>query len=129
MNLMHNTRIAVVQVLYKIASYPDSSYEVDIKTLADGEKIKPKYFAKCVAGIRDNVDSLDQLIDPLLKNEPASLNVIDRQILRLALYEYQYIEPKLPRKVIINEALDLCHELGTSQGFKLVNSILDTLIA
>ncbi len=49
----------------------------------------------------------------------------DRAVLRLAAMELE--KKTAPKKVIINEAIELAKTFGTEQSFAFVNGILDTL--
>lgn len=52
---------------------------------------------------------------------------IDLAILRLAVYELQ-IDPKEPKKVVINEAVELAKELGGEKSYSFINGVLGKLI-
>lgn len=127
--VMHNTRIAIIQGLYQAHSGTGLDGAPALSELADGERIKKSYYIQCLEGINEHLAFLDEQIDAQLVEAPETLHILDREILRLALYENKYVEPMIPRKVIINEALDLTHELGTQEGHKLINAVLDQLIA
>jgi N utilization substance protein B len=49
---------------------------------------------------------------------------VDRNILRLAVYELLYLEDA-PRKVVINEAIELAKRFGTQESGAFINGILD----
>jgi transcription antitermination protein NusB len=50
--------------------------------------------------------------------------VMDRLILRLAVYEFLH-QPATPGKVIINEALELARTFSADDAVRFVNGILD----
>jgi N utilization substance protein B len=50
--------------------------------------------------------------------------VIDRLILRLAVYEFLH-EPETPRTVAIDEALELARRFSTPDAVKFINGVLD----
>ena len=52
--------------------------------------------------------------------------VIDRLILRLAIYEL-LTEPETPAKVIINEALELARTFSGEEPVPFVNGVLDAV--
>jgi N utilization substance protein B len=54
------------------------------------------------------------------------MNVLDRLILRLAVYEFLH-EPSTPAKVIINEALELARTFSTDDSVRFINGILDAV--
>ena len=51
---------------------------------------------------------------------------IDRSILRLSVYEH--LENKAPKKVIINEAIELAKFFGTEHSSKFINGILNKIM-
>ena len=54
------------------------------------------------------------------------VSVIDRTILRIALYELAYC-PEVPTGVVINEAIEIAHRFSSSKAGNFVNGILDRL--
>jgi len=54
------------------------------------------------------------------------MNVMDRLILRLALYEFLH-EPQTPAKVIINEALELARTFSGDESVRFINGVLDAV--
>jgi N utilization substance protein B len=54
------------------------------------------------------------------------MGVVDRNLLRLAIYELLY-QPGVPPKVIINEAVELAKRYGTEASGAFVNGILDCI--
>src|SRR3990167_9638402 len=71
-------------------------------------------------------------IDPQIVNSAPEwplekLNSVDLAILRLAVYELT-IDKKAPYKVIIDEAIELAKEFGSSNSPKFINGALGKLI-
>jgi N utilization substance protein B len=54
------------------------------------------------------------------------MNVMDRLILRLAVFEFLH-EPDTPAKVIINEALELARTFSGDEAVRFVNGLLDAI--
>ncbi|MND06429.1 hypothetical protein D3C83_277910 [compost metagenome] len=54
------------------------------------------------------------------------MNVLDRLILRLAVYEFLH-QPATPAKVVINEALELARTFSTDEAVRFINGILDAI--
>ncbi|MNJ69963.1 hypothetical protein D3C77_663730 [compost metagenome] len=55
------------------------------------------------------------------------LSKVDRQILRLAVYEMVFRDD-VPGKVAVNEAVDLAKHFGMPESGKFVNGVLGKLI-
>ena len=52
--------------------------------------------------------------------------VVDRNILRLAVYELLF-EPGVPGKVTINEAIEIAKKFGTAESSRFINGVLDRI--
>jgi len=53
---------------------------------------------------------------------------VDLAVLRLAIYELLYKEPKEPYKVIIDEAVEIAKEYGSGASGSFVNGVLGTIM-
>ncbi|MBX2813697.1 MAG: transcription antitermination factor NusB [Myxococcales bacterium] len=53
--------------------------------------------------------------------------ILDRNVLRLATFELLYCAPDVPRKVVLNEAVELAKMFGTSESGAFVNGVLDRI--
>ena len=54
------------------------------------------------------------------------LAVVDKNILRLAVYELLF-EPGVPGKVTINEAIEIAKKFGTRESSRFINGVLDRI--
>jgi N utilization substance protein B len=52
---------------------------------------------------------------------------VDRQILRLAVYELMF-RKEVPAKVVINEAIELAKHFGLEENGKFVNGVLGRML-
>ena len=66
---------------------------------------------------------IEENTDLLLK----SLTPIDRSIIRIAMCELMYRDD-IPRKVILNEAINIAKRYSSKESYKFINIILDKLI-
>ena len=58
--------------------------------------------------------------------EFSRINIVDKSILRIALYELRYTDT--PYSVVIDEALELAKKYSTEDSSKFINGILATFI-
>ena len=73
----------------------------------------------------DNIDSFIQRYAPAL---PVNmLAVVDRNILRVAIYELTNRE-HLPRNVVVNEAVELASMFGSESSARFVNGVLGSVL-
>ncbi len=80
---------------------------------------------KILAGIREHRLAIDQSIESHADYWSISrMSLIDRNILRIAAFELLYCSD-IPRRVSINEAIELAKLYGTLQTKSFLNGILD----
>jgi len=81
-----------------------------------------------VEGVITHKAELDKLIGAHATNWKVSrMPVVDRNILRAALYELLWI-PDVPAKVTVNEAIELAKRFADDETKKFVNGILDQVL-
>jgi N utilization substance protein B len=86
-----------------------------------------KYADLLVIGTSDNISRIDRLISKYADNwQMSRMAVIDRNILRFAVYELLYLKD-IPPKVAINEAIDIAKKYGDRDSGKFVNGVLDKI--
>lgn len=77
-------------------------------------------------GVLDHLSEIDHCIQAVSQRWSISrLSFTDRAVLRLAVFEL--ICGKAPKKVILNEAIELAKRFGTHQSGGFVNGILDKI--
>jgi N utilization substance protein B len=93
--------------------------------------IEQREFVKGLfAGVRKNRPRIDKIIGRVAENWRLDrMAAIDRNIIRLGVYEILFSSNEVPRKVAINEALELAKRYSTAQSSRFVNGILDRLPA
>ncbi len=129
----HRSREAALQMLYQWEVGRASMADVgrtfwplaDGEAHADGER---RVFATRLAeGVAASIDGIDPMIVEAAEHwRIERLNVLDRLILRLAIYELLH-EPETPAKVIINEALELARTFSGDEAVRFVNGVLDAV--
>ena len=78
-------------------------------------------------GAISHLDEIDALIKKRAENWRISrMAVVDRNILRLAIYEFLY-ESETPKTVVINEALEIARRFSTFEATQFINGILDAI--
>jgi N utilization substance protein B len=89
----------------------------ELEKLADG----------LYAGSRTHKAEIDRRIADVAENWSVErMAVVDRNILRLGVYELLY-QPDTPPRVVINEAVELAKRFGSAESPAFVNGILDRL--
>jgi N utilization substance protein B len=130
----HRAREAAVQMLYQWEVGRSSLDEVlttfwlhdDSQTvmLSDDHRA---FAQKLAAGVVDTVGNVDPVIAESAEHwRIERMNVMDRLILRLAVYEFLH-ETETPGRVIINEALELARTFSNDDSVRFINVILDAI--
>ena len=131
-------RLLAVQALYQI-SINELSEENSIDSILKTALLQPgleelkkrpnfNYAKKILSGSINNSDKIDLMIRESLTSSRKfdKLDKLIQAILRLAIYEISF-DIKAPKKVIINEYLNISHIFFSGDESKLVNGILDSI--
>ena len=81
-----------------------------------------------VQGVRAHLEELDGLLGQSAEHWSLDrMAVVDRNVLRCALYELLYLDD-IPAKVTINEAIEIAKRYGSQESGAFVNGILDRIV-
>lgn len=93
---------------------------------ADLDATAREFATRLASRTLSNLELLDERIRSRAEHWRISrMAVVDRNILRLAVYEFLY-EPT-PRTVAINEALEIARRFSTYEATQFINGILDAI--
>jgi len=85
------------------------------------------FIYELIEGVEVNIAKIDEIIIKTAPEWPLDqITVIDRNILRLGIYELMF-QKQVPPKVAINEAVELAKTFGGESSGKFVNGVLGTL--
>lgn len=127
MGLRRDGRETAVQFLFSKDIKNDSHSEdldnfFSISTAKKGAK---NFALELVNGIIEKIEKIDGIIQSNVDNfEINRLSTIDRNVLRLAIYE-MYYRDDIPAAVCINEAIEISKRFGTEESGSFVNGVLD----
>jgi N utilization substance protein B len=125
-------RERALQALYQLDMAEGSSSGEALASAwsASSEEGKPdpdavKFAQELVDGVRAHQAEIDQLIEKHSHNWRLDrMSRIDRNVLRLGVFELKY-RPDIPKKVSLNEAVELGKNFGTEESSAFVNGLLD----
>ena len=121
-----HAREAVVQTLYALEQGNDKAIE-QFDELLKEKKIRNKKaeFAKeLLKGVLEHKDEIDKIIkEHLIDWDFDRLDKIDKQILRLGVYELKYTDT--PFQIIIDEAVKIAKNFSEDKAKSFINGILD----
>ena len=124
-------REAVLQALYAEDLSNDSwehILESQIKSKFSSDTDSRSFAEKLFLKTLKNREEIDAVISNHTKNwDMGRLNLVDKQILRLALCEFLFFE-QIPTKVTINEAIEIAKKFSTAKSGNFVNGILDAAL-
>jgi N utilization substance protein B len=93
----------------------------------DAEEELVAFASRLVLGTIAEIDELDRSIEQHARHwRVERLAVVDRMILRLAIWELRH-EGGTPAAVIINEALELARRFSSDESVRFVNGVLDAV--
>lgn len=131
----HLGRIVALQTIYEFEFRKESEdATVDVKKILSRNlsrydtAIDDKDFVNTlVLGVLGKLVDLDGKIQPIAPDWPIEqIARIDRNILRIGLYELLYAADTIPPKVAINEAVELAKAFGSDNSSKFINGVLGT---
>ena len=120
------SREMALKVLFQIDLVSTNIEEALKYTFEDGEfsdEVK-EFSLTLVKGVLSNLSEIDKAINQHTNNWSLErITNIDRNILRMAIYEILYLK-NIPKSVSINEAVELAKKYGTKNSFSFVNGVL-----
>lgn len=124
-------RCLALQVLYELDCTSHPLGEV-FNQQAETANLSPnlrEFALRIVTGTSKNINVLDKAIEHYATEWPFDqIAVIDRNILRMALFELAELGAISPPKVAINEAVELAKLFGSDTAPRFVNGVLGSLV-
>ncbi|MBE6075125.1 transcription antitermination factor NusB [Selenomonas caprae] len=100
--------------------------------LSEAEKMSAhdrSYVQTLVQGTRANLAAIDALISESSKDwKIERMAAVDRNLVRMAIFEIKFSEEKLTPNIAINEAVELAKKYGTDDSSRYVNGILGAMM-
>ena len=130
MKVRRQAREIALQALYEIDSSGHAS-EQTLQHLIEDNRLPDEgatFANDLVRGVLQTRAQLDQIIARHAPEFPVDqLAIVDRNILRLALYELLHNDD-VPIKVAINEAVELAKTFGSDTAPRFVNGVLGAFL-
>ncbi|MDZ7789572.1 MAG: transcription antitermination factor NusB [Xanthomonadales bacterium] len=121
-------RRRALQALYQWQINDDSAAAIieQFREEQNFDGVDEAYFETLVREVVANREALDEVLGPHVRRVDASLDQMERVVLRLGACELIH-HPETPYRVIIDEAVELAHRFGAEQAHTFVNGVLDRL--
>ena len=126
-------RTVILQTLYEWDFYKQEKditaiLERNLKEFAPGID-EPDFAWRILKGIAEHLTDIDDILKKAAPDWPVDkIAVIDRNILRIGLYELLFADHnEVPPRVAINEAIELAKNYGGPNTSRFVNGVLGTI--
>ena len=117
--------------IYELEFGRDEKIEKILENCYEENNNKPdemEYIEMVLKGVKENLAQIDNVILSKLKNWSIErIAKIDLAILRLAIYEINYMDD-IPEKVSANEAVELAKTYGNNDSKSFVNGVIAKVI-
>lgn len=129
----HQARTAALQGLYQLdiqRAPADADVAEWLKAILEEACAPPEvadYARQMTAGAWAKRDQYDRMITEVTDHwEVSRMAVVDRNVLRMAIYELVE-RPEVPARVVIDEAVEIAREFGDAETPQFVNGVLDAI--
>lgn len=124
-------REVALQVLFQLdfnTANKDDALTAVIAEAGDLSSSVKEYARALVEGTQSMREDIDQIISKISSEwKVGRMAGVDRNIVRIAIYEMQLANDKISPNVAINEAVELAKKFGSEDSGRFVNGILGTL--
>ena len=110
-------RRSVVQALYQWELTGQLDPGIEDSFLDDWKLggVDREYFKQLVQGVFKYRAELDRILEQCLDRDLASVDPIERTVLRIGTYELRF-RPEIPVRVVLNEAIERARVFGAEEG-------------
>jgi|TARA_B110000438_G_scaffold79644_1_gene79723 N utilization substance protein B len=109
-----------------------SLYEIEVGGTSLKEVLKDQFTKKnyphykaLLEGVVESQGKIDELLESNMDRALSDLDPIERNVLRLAVYEL--LANDLDKPIVINESIRLTKKYGAAEGYKYVNALIDKI--
>ncbi|MBX9766315.1 MAG: transcription antitermination factor NusB [Bdellovibrionales bacterium] len=131
MGLRRRSRELAMQVLFQGEFEKDLNVEQGLALYRESFDSEPEIwdFSKnLIRGVFLHKEAIDQKIQSHSSHWKLDrMSIVDRNVLRIAVFEMMYLASEVPRNVVINEAIEVAKKFGATDSSGFVNGILDQL--
>ena len=104
-------------------------YEMEFQNTKKDLNLLSPQAKSLIQGVYSKKNEIDQLLDEKSLNwKTNQMDLMDLNILRMAVYEILFLEPESSSKIFVNEAIELAKTYGRSDSSSFVNGILDAVL-
>ncbi|MBT5231861.1 MAG: transcription antitermination factor NusB [Methylococcales bacterium] len=121
-------RQCLVQALYEwqMSGSALSQIEADFLANPHNKNMEAGFFKKLLHAIPKGTNELDDHLSKVLDRKVDELDLVEKAILRLGVYELLH-KPEVPYRVVINEGVELAKVFGADKSHRYINGVLDKM--
>ncbi|HJW73690.1 MAG TPA: transcription antitermination factor NusB [Geothrix sp.] len=127
MGVRRRGREYALQMLYAmdLTNYQPDQVFAGFYAIQDLNRDAFYYARRLVDGVHSHLDEIDVALTKYAEHwKIHRMAVVDRNLLRLGLYELMFVK-EVPFPIVINEALEIVKEFSDQEGTQFLNGILD----
>lgn len=116
-------REKALQALFQIDMSEANPADAIIHVLE--EEKSDEYLTNLVSGVVDHKEKIDEMIKGHLEKwKMERIAPVDRNLLRLAVYELVFLKDEVPANVVIDEAIEIAKLYGDEHASRFINGVL-----
>lgn len=128
------SREMTLQLLFQLSFSPQGDFKQTppaqmLRRFIDDfavEREVAEYGSQLFLGIAHNLEAIDGAIQSHSAHWKISrMGLVDLSVMRIAVFEMKFLEPRLSPNVSINEAVEIAKRFGSTESGAFVNGILD----
>lgn len=128
--IKHTGRVFALKALYGVDAVGHSLKEsvdglLSNEGVADGVRLFSDSILDGVCNYRNEIDAIIVEFAPAWPLD--QISIVDRNILRIAVFEMMY-QCSEPPKVVINEAVELAKTYGSETSHRFINGVLGSVV-
>ncbi len=122
-------RELALQLLFQSEFAPQISINAFLQVYDNNFSQETIHYAEMVIKtVNEYRSKIDDKISSVSRNWKVDrMAIIDRNILRIAIYEMKISQEQLSSKIVINEAVEIAKKYSTSESASFINGILDQI--
>ena len=128
--MRRQSREIALQILFQIEFAPQISFN-EMLSLFEEKKDSTliKYADEIIRGVQVNKENIDKKIQEASRHwKIERMAGVDRNILRIAVFEMFHAPELIEHKIAINEAIEIAKIFGSQESASFVNGLLDQIV-
>jgi N utilization substance protein B len=118
-------RKRALDILFASELRSEDPVEALDRAIAVGEGPTNDYTSTLVRGVVEHLDRIDEVLTTYSKDWTlARMPAVDRNVLRIGVYELLWCADDIPEGVAVSEAMHLVQDLSTDESPSFVNGLL-----